>query len=439
MQINWDQRFARRTQRMRSSAIRELLKATEQPDTICFAGGLPAPEIFPIEKIAATTQRVLQTAGPQALQYSATEGYRPLRELIARLLSQPGLEITIDNVLITSGSQQGLDLLGKVLIDPGDRILVESPTYMGMFQSWNTYEPEYVAVPSDEDGLITASGALEKALQLHPKFLYVLPNFQNPTGITLTLERRQQLLELASRYDVPIVEDDPYSQLRYSGEPLPSLISLAGRAEAGGRDKSFLAIPNDNAPTMNRGATASSYAQSFGKEGPYDGNVIYLGTFSKVLAPGLRLGWVVAPPTLIRKLVQAKQGDDLHAPTFSQMIAYEIVREGFLEEHVPLLCQTYRERRDIMLAEMEEYFPENTHWTRPDGGMFLWVTLPEGIDAVEVLKEASAQRVTFVPGARFHADDRGANTFRLSFSNPSPEKIREGIARLGRVLHKMRI
>ncbi|HLG65770.1 MAG TPA: PLP-dependent aminotransferase family protein [Ktedonosporobacter sp.] len=410
MQINWDQRFARRTQRMRSSAIRELLKATEQPDTISFAGGLPAPEIFPIEKIATTTQRILQTAGPQALQYSATEGYRPLRELIARLLSQPGLEITIDNVLVTSGSQQGLDLLGKVLIDPGDHILVESPTYMGMFQSWNTYEPEYVALPSDGDGLITASGALEKALQLHPKFLYVLPNFQNPTGITLTLERRQQLLELARRYDVPIVEDDPYSQLRYSGEPLPSLISLAGRTQRAESDKA----------------------------GPYDGNVIYLGTFSKVLAPGLRLGWVVAPPTLIRKLVQAKQGDDLHAPTFSQMIAYEIVREGFLEEHVPLLCQTYRERRDIMLAEMEEYFPENTYWTRPDGGMFLWVTLPEGMDAVEVLKEASAQRVTFVPGARFHADDRGANTFRLSFSNPSPEKIREGIARLGRVLHKMR-
>lgn len=413
MQTNWDQRFARRTQRMRSSAIRELLKATEQPDTISFAGGLPAPETFPIEKIATTTQRILQTAGPQALQYSATEGYRPLRELVARLLSQHGLEITIDNVLITSGSQQGLDLLGKVLIDPGDRILVESPTYMGMFQSWNTYEPEYIAVPSDEDGLITDSGALEKALQLHPKFLYVLPNFQNPTGITLTLERRRQLLELASRYDVPVVEDDPYSQLRYSGEPLPSLISLVGSAgddKSGERDKS----------------------------GPYDGNVVYLGTFSKVLAPGLRLGWVVASPTLIRKLVQAKQGDDLHAPTFSQMIAYEIVREGFLEEHVPLLCQTYRERRDIMLAEMEEYFPENTHWTRPDGGMFLWVTLPEGVDAVEVLKEASAQRVTFVPGSRFHADDRGANTFRLSFSNPSPEKIREGIARLGRVLHKMR-
>lgn len=415
MQKNWDQRFARRTQRMRSSAIRELLKATEQPDTISFAGGLPAPEIFPIEKIATTTQRILQTAGPQALQYSATEGYRPLRELIAHLLSQPGLEITIDNVLITSGSQQGLDLLGKVLIDPGDRILVESPTYMGMFQSWNTYEPEYIALPSDEDGLITDSGALEKALQLHPKFLYVLPNFQNPTGITLTLERRQQLLELASRYDVPIVEDDPYSQLRYSGEPLPSLISLAGSA---GRDQSG--------------------GHERDQSGPYDGNVIYLGTFSKVLAPGLRLGWVVASPTLIRKLVQAKQGDDLHAPTFSQMIAYEIVREGFLEEHVPLLCQTYRERRDIMLAEMEEYFPENIHWTRPDGGMFLWVTLQEGMDAVEVLKEASAQRVTFVPGARFHADDRGANTFRLSFSNPSPEKIREGIARLGRVLHKMR-
>ena len=407
MQTNWDQRFARRTHRVRSSAIRELLKATEQPDTISFAGGLPAPEIFPIEKIATTTQRILQTAGPQALQYSATEGYRPLRELIARLLSQPGLELTIDNVLITSGSQQGLDLLGKVLIDPGDQILVESPTYMGMFQSWNTYEPEYIAIPSDEDGLITDSGMLEKALQLHPKFLYVLPNFQNPTGITLTLERRRQLLELASRYDVPIIEDDPYSHLRYSGEPLPSLISLAGssagRAEAG----------------------------------PYDGNVVYLGTFSKILAPGLRLGWVVAPSTLIRKLVQAKQGDDLHAPTFSQMIAYEIIHEGFLEQHVPLLCKAYRERRDVMLAEMEEYFPENIHWTRPDGGMFLWVTLPENMDAVEVLKEATLQRVTFVPGARFHSDNRGANTFRLSFSNPSPERIREGIARLGRVLHKI--
>ena len=403
MQTIWDQRFARRVQRMRPSAIRELLKVTELPNAISFAGGLPAPENFPIEKIAETAQRVLQTAGPQALQYSATEGYRPLRELIARRMSQDGLEVATENVLITSGSQQALDLLGKVLIDPGDTILVESPTYMGALHSWNPYEPEYLALSSDQHGLITETDALETALRANPKFIYVLPNFQNPTGVTLSMERRHQLIEITNRYGVPIVEDDAYIQLSFSGEPLPSLMAL----DAATREPSN-----------------------------YDGNVIYLGSFSKVLAPGFRIGWIIAPTLLIRRLIQAKQGADLHSSTLNQMIAYNIVQEGFLEQHIPRLRQVYRERRDIMLAELEEHFPETVHWTHPEGGMFLWVTLPEELDAIDVLREAIEQNVTFVPGATFHANGGGANTFRLSFSNPSPEKIREGIARLGRALRK---
>ncbi len=403
MQTLWDQRYAQRAQRMASSIIRELLKLTEQPDLISFAGGLPAPEVFPVEELAAAAQRVLREFGTQALQYSTTEGYRPLRQAIAERMAGDGLGLSLDNVLITSGSQQALDLLGRLFIDPGDRIVVESPTYLGALQAWNAYGAEYVTVPSDEQGMVTE--ALEEALRTEPKFVYVVPNFQNPTGVTLALERRRQLVSLASRYGVPIVEDDPYGQLRFEGEHLPSVLALDG-IERGQRDQG------------------------------YQGNVIYLSTFSKTLAPGLRLAWVVAPSEVVRKLVQAKQGADLHTATFNQMVAYEAMRDGVLERHVPLIRQVYHERRDVMLAAMAEQFPPEVRWIRPEGGLFLWGMLPTEIDATEVLRAAVMQKVAFVPGTPFYPCGGGSNTMRLNFSNATPDKIREGITRLGRVLHE---
>jgi 2-aminoadipate transaminase len=274
---------------------------------------------------------------------------------------------------------------------------------MGALQAWNAYEAEYLAVPSDEQGMMTA--LLEPALQAEPKLIYSLPTFQNPTGVTLTLARRRQLVELAARYGVPIIEDDAYGQLRFEGEPLPSLLAVAGSASANG-------------------------------SGAYEGSVIYLSTFSKTLAPGLRLAWIIAPLEVIRKLVQAKQGADLHSGTFSQMIAYEIVRNGFLQQHVPVIRQVYRERREVMLAALAAHFPSGVHWTRPEGGLFLWVTLPEGVGAAELLPAALAAKVAFVPGAAMFPNGGGENTLRLNFSNASPGQIREGIARLGRVLHE---
>jgi 2-aminoadipate transaminase len=357
-----------------------------------------------VDDFSAACERVLHDFGAQALQYSTTEGYPPLREMISRHTARYGINITPDNVLITSGSQQALDLIGKVFINPGDRILVEEPTYLGALQAWNAYGAEYVTVPMDEDGMITDE--LEGALRTGPKFIYVLPNFQNPTGVTLSIERRQRLIELADRYGIPIIEDDPYGQLRFEGEHLPSVANL------------------DNQYRENGDAC-------------YRGNVIYLSTFSKTLAPGLRLAWVIAPAEVIRKLVQAKQGADLHTATFTQMVAYEVARGGFLDRHIWLIRRVYGERRNIMLEAMEEYFPPGVSWTHPKGGLFLWGTIPEGMKTSDVLEAAVAQKVAFVPGDPFYALGGGHNTMRLNFSNASPENIRIGIARLGQVLHKM--
>lgn len=401
MKTLWEERYAQRTQRMSGSVIRELLKLTEQGDIISFAGGLPAPGMFPVEKVAEAAARVLAGRGRQALQYSTTEGYGPLREMLARHTARYSLHITPNNVLITSGSQQALDLLGKIFINPGDRVLTESPTYLGALQAWNAYGAEYVPVRTDEHGMVTDE--LEAALRTGPKFIYVLPNFQNPGGTTLALERRKRLVVLADRYGVPIIEDDPYGQLRFEGEHLPPVAVLDERS-------------------LHRG------------EAYYSGNVIYLSTFSKTLAPGLRLGWVVAPPEVITKLAQAKQGADLHTSTLTQMVAYEVAREGFLDEHVRRIREVYRERRDVMLEAMREHFPDGVKWTRPQGGLFLWVTIPESLDAACLLRKALERKVAFVPGAAFHPCGGGNNTFRLNFSNATPEAIREGIARLGGVL-----
>lgn len=400
MQTPWEHRYAQRTLRMKSSTIRELLKLTQQPDVISFAGGMPAPEVFPIEEFRAACNRVLQERGAEALQYGATEGYLPLREMIARHNAAYGMHVSADNILITSGSQQALDLLGKIFINRGDRILVESPTYLGALQAWNAYGAEYVAVPSDDHGMITS--ALEESLRLGPKFIYVLPNFQNPTGTTLTLERRKQLVKLADRFGVPIIEDDPYGQLRFEGKHIPSVVVL---------DSQYRKDP-----------------------GAYSGNVIYLSTFSKILAPGVRLAWVVAPTQVISKLAQAKQGVDLHTATFNQIVAYEVGKGGFLDRHVKVIRECYRQRRDVMIETLEEHMPQGVHWTHPQGGLFLWVTLPEGLNTTKILEEAVKQKVAFVPGESFFPCGGGENTMRLNFSNAKPEKINEGIARLSQVI-----
>lgn len=403
METPWDHRYAQRTQRMGSSAIRELLKLTENREIISFAGGMPAPEGFPLEEVKKACIRVLDEFGTQALQYGTTEGYLPLREQICRHTNRYGIDITPDNVLITSGSQQALDLLGKIFINPGDRILVESPTYLGALQAWNAYGAEYVSVPSDKEGMIT--DALEQALRYGPKFIYVLPNFQNPTGVTLSLERRYRLVELADQYGVPIVEDDPYGQLRFEGDHLPSIVVIDGQYRG------------------NHGNC-------------YRGNVIYLSTFSKILSPGIRLAWVVAPPEVIRKLVEAKQGADLHTATFNQIIAHEVSRDGFLDQHIKFLREMYRERRDAMLAAMDRYFPPQVDWTQPEGGLFLWGTLPQYLNSKDVLTDAIECKVAFVPGDAFYPYEGGENTMRLNFSNATPEKINEGIGRLGKVIHE---
>jgi 2-aminoadipate transaminase len=403
METLWTQRYAQRTQRMQSSAIRELLKLTEQPDMISFAGGLPAPEVFPVAQFQEASRRVLGEHASQALQYSTTEGYRPLREMIARHTARYGIVVEPDNILITSGSQQALDLIGKVFVNPGDHLLVEKPTYVGALQAWNACQAEYVTVALDEEGMQTDE--LEGALRVGPKFIYVLPNFHNPAGVTLSLERRHKLVELAERYGVPLIEDDPYGQLRYDGKHLEPLVVLASR----------LRSP---------------------QESPYGANVLYLSTFSKTLAPGLRLGWVVAPAEVIRRLVQAKQGADLHTSTLTQMLAYEVARGGFLDRHIQVIREVYRTRRNAMVEALRKYFPASVHWTQPQGGLFLWVTLPESVDATLILQQAIAGKVAFVPGSAFFADGSGHNTLRLNFSNATPERIEEGMRRLGVVLSR---
>ena len=400
----WEYRYAYRARRMGSSVIRELLKLTDQPDIISFAGGLPAPDVFPIEQFRQACNFVLDTMGAQSLQYSTTEGYLPLREMIARHTARYGIEVTADNILITSGSQQALDFIGRLFINHGDHIVVESPTYLGALQAWGAYGANYVAVRSDEHGMVVDE--LEAALRAGPKFIYVLPNFQNPSGTTLTLERRRQLVILADKYGVPIVEDDPYGQLRYSGEHLPSVVQLDGEYRG----------PNG---------------------GCYSGNVIYLSTFSKLLAPGIRLAWMIAPAEVIRKLVMAKQAADLHTATFNQYVAYEVAKGGFLDEHIQVIRSTYRERRDVMLETMDEVWPSQARWTRPEGGMFLWGVLPEGMDSAEVLKQAIERKVAFVPGAAFHPTGGGENTMRLNFSYSKPDTIREGMTRLGYLLKEL--
>ena len=398
MSTPWSHRYAQRTKYIKSSAIRELLKLTQRPEVISFAGGLPAPEVFPTKEFGEACQRVLAEKGKEALQYGATEGYGPLRELIAANMMRYGIVATPDNVMLTSGSQQALDLIAKLLINRGDRILVEAPTYLGALQAFAVFGAEYVSVPIDHDGLRT--DLLDEALRSGPKFMYLLPNFQNPGGVTLSRERREELVYMSDKYGVPIIEDDPYGQLRYEGEHVPPLVM------------------------MDRVNLRRDYEYKLG-------NVIYMSTFSKTLAPGLRLGWIVAPPDVIAKLVQLKQGADLHTSTFNQIVTYEVAKNGFLDEHAKQIRAVYRERRDAMLAALDEFFPEEVTWTRPQGGLFLWVTLPHKMDSEELFDTALKNNVAFVPGASFYPEgDEGKRHMRLNFSYMEPDRIHEGIRRL---------
>jgi 2-aminoadipate transaminase len=385
---------------MQSSAIREILKITQFPEVISFAGGLPSPDVFPIEELMKACAKVLQEKGPESLQYSTTEGYPPLRKMICEHSSRYSIKVDPKNVLITTGSQQALDLIGKIFINPGDKILVEAPTYIGAIQAWNAYGAEFIQVEMDENGMIPES--MEKALRTGPKFIYVLPNFQNPTGITLAKKRREQIIALGDRYGVPIVEDDPYGQLRYEGENIPPVVVLDSK-------------------------------QKGDDHGKYNGNVIYLSTFSKTLAPGLRLAWVIAPEEVISKLIQAKQGADLHTSTFNQIIAHEVSQHDFLDSHIERIREVYSKRRNIMLEMIDEFFPQEAQFTRPQGGLFLWGSFPEWINTTELLPIAVEKKVAYVPGSPFFPNGGGENTLRLNFSNASDEEIMKGMNRLGEV------
>ncbi len=398
--MNWNDRYAERVTRVTSSTISEMLRLTQQADVISFSGGLPAPELFPVERFRQAADLVLRVYGERALQYSPTEGYSPLRKWIASSVGRYGAPIDESNVLITTGSQQATELIGRLFLEKGDPVLVESPTYVGALQAFGIYRPSFVVVPHDADGLVV--DRLGRYLEHNPKFLYLLPNFQNPSGTTLPLDRRQRLVALLRDRGVPVVEDDPYSQLRYDGEPIPPLLALD--------------------------------AQANGLERRYSGTVLYHGTLSKLLAPGLRIGWVVAAPEVIQQLASLKQGVDLHTGTLDQMIAYEVSKGGFLEGHIERLRQVYEQRRDVMLEAMDAHFPAQVTWTRPPGGLFILVTLPLGIDAREVLVESLKQMVAFVPGESFFPAGGGQNTLRLNFSNAKPDRIVEGIRRLGATL-----
>src|SRR5690606_13385588 len=379
-----------RARALTSSAIREILKVTERPGVISFAGGLPSPATFPVERMREATEKVLREAPHAALQYGPTEGYTPLREWVAERLGRNGAKIPASRVLITTGSQQGLDLLGKVLIDEGSKVLVETPSYLGALQAFSLFAPKFASLPSDAQGIVTdqiTPADLEGA-----RFLYCLPNFQNPTGRRMPLERRKALVELAARAGVPLVEDDPYGELSYGGEALPSLLS------------------------MNP-----------------DG-VLYLRSFSHLLPPRLPLGYVVAPEEILGKMVQAKQAADLHTPSFSQRIVYEAVQDGFIDRHIPSIRTLYGAQCEHMLAALEREFPKEARWNRPEGGMFIWVELPEGLDTSALLAKAIERNVAFVPGAPFYAVEPRRNTLRLSFVTVPAEKIDHGIKVLGELL-----
>lgn len=408
MSMNWEKLYARRLEWMSTSVIRDILKVAQADDVISMAGGWPEADLFPVDQFAEICDQVLREMPRESLQYGITDGLTLLRETLADTMTEMGVPCGAENIAITSGSQQALDLMGRIFCDEGDTVLIESPTFLGALQSFNAYGVQYAAVPVDDDGVLVDE--LEKAVaETSPKFMYLLPTFQNPTGVTMSLERRVRVIEIAEAANVPILEDDPYGQLRFAGEPLPSLLQLSAERHPGN-------------------AAAGRYV---------DGSVIYLSSFSKTLAPGLRLAWAVAPPEIAQQFVMAKQGSDLHTNALSQTIAYSFMQRGWLPAQIQRIRDTYLARRNAMCAAIEKYFPqEGVHYTRPDGGLFMWVDLPDCIDTVAMLADAAAQKVAYVPGMPFFVDGSGRSTLRLSFASVPPDIIEEGIKRLGAVIEQ---
>jgi 2-aminoadipate transaminase len=388
-------RLARRMTRMPPSAVREILKVAEQPDVLSFAGGLPAPELFPIAEIADAYAKVLADEGRAALQYSTTEGFGPLREWVVARLARRGIRASADQVLITNGSQQGIDLVARTVLDPGDTVAVESPSYLAALQTFAGCEADFLIVGSDDDGMQVE--ALERAVEIgpSPKLVYVVPEFHNPKGTTLSLERRARLVRLCQVHRIPLLEDDPYGELRFRGEPPPPLAAI-----------------DDG------------------------GVVVHLGTFSKTLAPGMRLGWLVGPREIVRAATIVKQAADLHTGTLAQRAAASLLARFDYDGHLAGLRRAYGERCLAMLAALEQHLPPGTRWTNPDGGLFVWAELPSGISADDVFADALREKVAFVPGSAFFADSPRHEFLRLNYSNRPPELIAEGMARLGRVVSR---
>lgn len=388
-------KFAQRMEGIKASEIRELLKLTVRPEIISFAGGLPAPELFPVEEMKVVSVKVLEEAGRQALQYSPTEGYGPLREKIARRMEKVGVKTQADEILITSGSQQGLDFAGKIFLNPGDFVVCESPSYLGAINAFKAYQCEFIEVETDDDGMLMDDLEAKLASHENVKMIYVIPDFQNPTGRTWSLERRVKLLELAKKFDLPIVEDNPYGELRFEGETLPSIKSL-----------------------------------------DTDGRVVFLGTFSKTFCPGLRVGWVCAVEDVLNKFITVKQGADLQSNSMTQREIDMFMDLYDLDAHVEKIRQVYRHRRTLMMQSMKEYFPEEVKYTYPCGGLFTWAVLPASLNARDVMLKALEKNVAFVPGGSFFPNGGQENTMRINYSNMPDDLIVEGIRRLGEVLHE---
>ncbi|HPZ08049.1 MAG TPA: PLP-dependent aminotransferase family protein [Candidatus Eremiobacteraeota bacterium] len=385
--------------RIKASVIRELLKLTNKPGMISFAGGLPDPKAFPVEDMKDICATVIDEFGDVALQYGPTEGLPELKKELIKLAARDGVNIKDENILVTVSSQQGLDLIGKIFIDPSDPVIVELPSYIGGLQVFHGYGASMIGIPTDDDGILLdqLEETLEKlkGTEEHYKFIYLVPDFQNPAGVTLSQERRKKIIEISRTYDILVIEDTPYRQLRFEGTSPDSLMSL----------------DNTN-------------------------NIISVYTFSKIFVPGLRLGWIIAHPSIIRKLALAKQSVDLCTPTFTQLIAYEFCRRGLLEKHIEKVKAIYHKKRDVMLKALEEYMPkvEGLRWTKPQGGLFLWLILPKHINADKLFYEAVEENVAFVIGSAFHCNGKGQNTMRLNFSYPTHEEIHEGIHRLAKAI-----
>ena len=388
-------KFSNLANGLKASEIRELLKLTAQPDIISFAGGLPAPELFPLEELKKVDAAVIDKEGQAAVQYGTTDGYVPLRQHICeRMKKSFGVDCKVDEVFITSGSQQGLSFIPQIFINPGDVMLVESPTYLGALNAFKLCGPEFVELPTDDKGVIPEE--LEKILKKYGdriRLAYVIPEFQNPTGVTWPIERRKAFMELINQYDFPVIEDDPYGELRYDGDKVPSLKSMDTK-----------------------------------------GNIIFLGSFSKIMMPGLRVAWIVADPAIIDKCVKYKQAADLQTSSFAQRQVSFFLDMYDIDAHIKEICDLYGKRRTLMLDKMKEYFPAECTFTYPEGGLFTWVTLPEGIDAKELMPKVLEKKVAYVPGGAFYPNGGGENHFRMNYSCMPEDKIIEGVKRLGDVL-----